>query len=129
MSQIKIYGLKENLDSIKVQLSDVIHQCIVEVLKISEKKKFHRLFPLNSDNFYYPSDRSEKYIVIEINMMSGRTIETKKRLIKLLFEKISAELEISVADIEILIQESPPENWGFRGQAGDEIQLDYKVEI
>ena len=129
MAQIKIYGRKDQLSPIKARLSDAIHACVVEVLKVPLEKRFHRFFLLDANDFYYPSARSEKYIIIEINMISGRTIQTKKRLIKLLFEKISVELEISVADIEILIQESPPENWGFRGQTGDEIRLNYKVEI
>ncbi len=129
MAQIKIYGRQDQLQPIKSRLSDIVHACVVEVLKVPLEKRFHRFFSLDAADFYYPADRTEKYIIIEINMMSGRTVETKKRLIKLLFAAISAELEISVADIEITIQESPPENWGFRGQTGDEIKLDYKVEI
>lgn len=129
MAQIKIYGREDQLQSVKSRLSDTIHSCVVEVLKVPLEKRFHRFFPLDSNDFYYPTDRSERYVIIEINMMSGRTVATKKRLIKLLFETISAELEMSVADIEILIQESPPENWGFRGQTGDEIQLGYRIEI
>ncbi len=129
MAQIKIYGREDQLPSIKARLSDTIHACIVEVLKVPLEKRFHRFFPLDANNFYYPADRTEKYIIIEINMMSGRTVATKKRLIKFLFETISVELGMSVADIEITIQESPPENWGFRGQTGDEIQLDYRIEI
>ena len=129
MSQIKIYGLKQQLDPIKKQLSDVIHACVVEVLALPVDKRFHRFFPLDAENFYYAPDRCERYLVIEINMMSGRATETKKRLIKRLFEKISSEFEMSVADIEISIHESPPQNWGFRGQTGDEIQLNYSVKI
>ena len=129
MSQIKIYGHKDQIHPIKSRLSDTIHNCVVEVLKIPIDKRFHRFVALESDDFIHPSDRSQNYVIIEIDMMSGRTTETKKRLIKSLFEKISAELEISVADIEILIRESPPCNWGFRGQTGDEIQLNYQLEV
>lgn len=129
MAQIKIYGRRDHLNSIKAPLSDAIHACVIEVLAFPADKRFHRFFPLEAEDFYYAPDRSEKYIIIEINMMSGRTIETKKRLIKLIFEKISREFAMSVADIEISIHESPPENWGFRGQTGDEIQLNYCVEI
>ncbi len=31
--------------------------------------------------------------------------------------------------IEICIQEAPSSHWGFRGMTGDEILLDYKLEV
>ena len=62
-------------------------------------------------------------------MFEGRSVETKKRLIRLLFERIHAELGISSQDVEVTITETPKHNWGFRGLPGDEIGLDYKVDI
>jgi 4-oxalocrotonate tautomerase family enzyme len=62
-------------------------------------------------------------------MIEGRTKETKKRLIALLFEQLRKELGIQAVDIEILIQEAPACHFGFRGMSGDEVLLDYKVEI
>ena len=61
MSQIKIYGLKENLNPIKAELSDVIHSCVVDALDFPEDKRFHRFFPLDLSDFYYPSGRTAKY--------------------------------------------------------------------
>jgi rRNA-processing protein FCF1 len=39
MSQIKIFGLREQLDPIKQQLSDVIHSCVVEALQYPADKR------------------------------------------------------------------------------------------
>ena len=77
----------------------------------------------------FPDDKSDKYTIIEIIMMEGRTPQTKKNLIKTLFEDIEKDLNISPHDIEICILESPASNWGFRGMTGDEIKLNYKVNI
>jgi 4-oxalocrotonate tautomerase family enzyme len=77
----------------------------------------------------FPDDKSYKYTIIEINMMEGRTTETKKNLIKSLFKDIEVNLGISSSDIEICIIESPASNWGFRGMTGDEIKLDYKIKM
>jgi 4-oxalocrotonate tautomerase family enzyme len=129
VAQIKIYGLKDCLNPIKAQLSDVIHGCVVEALSFPVDKRAHRFFPLERDDFYMPAGRTDAYIIIEIAMIEGRTVETKKRLIKLLFERINAELNISLQDIEICIQEAPKYNWGFRGKTGDEIELTYKIEV
>ena len=129
MAQIKIYGLKDHLNPIKARLSDVIHSCVVDALQFPLDKRAHRFFPLERDDFYYPAGRSEAYTIIEIMMIEGRTIETKKRLIMLLFERIHSELAIAPQDIEIAILEAPKHNWGFRGKTGDEVELNYKIEV
>ena len=129
MSQIKIYGLKENLDPIKAELSDVIHSCVVDALDFPGDKRFHRFFPLDPSDFYYPSGRTTKYTIIEISMFEGRSVEAKKHLIRLLFERVHQQLNILPQDLEITITETPKHNWGFRGTPGDEIELNYKVEV
>lgn len=129
MSQIKIYGLKKNLDPIKAELSDVIHSCVVDALHFPEDKRAHRFFPLNPSDFYYPSGRTTRYTIIEISMFEGRSVAAKKHLIHLLFERINQQLNINPQDLEITITETPQHNWGFRGMSGDEIELNYKVEV
>ena len=129
MSQIKIYGLKENLNPIKAELSDVIHSCVVDALHFPQDKRAHRFFPLDPSDFYYPSGRTTKYTIIEISMFEGRSVETKKNLIHLLFERVHQQLNILPQDLEITITETPKHNWGFRGMPGDEIELNYKVEV
>jgi len=129
MAQIKIYGIKENLNPIKQKLSEVIHTCVVEALSFPKEKRFHRFFPMEREDMLYGTGRSNAYTIIEIIMIEGRTVETKKRLIKMLFVKIEEQLNIKLSDVEICIQEAPASNWGFRGMTGDEIMLDYKVEV
>lgn len=129
MAQVKIYGLRSNLSKIKNKLSDVIHQCIVNSLSFPKDKKYHRFIAFDKDEMIFPNDKSEQYTIIEIMMMEGREIETKKDLIKSLFENIYQELNIENNDLEICIIESPASNWGFRGMTGDEIKLNYKVKV
>lgn len=129
MSQIKIYGLRENLGPIKAELSDVIHSCVVDALHFPPDKRAHRFFPLDPADFYYPSGRTTKYTIIEISMFEGRSVEAKKHLIRILFERVQQYLNILPQDLEITITETPKHNWGFRGMLGDEIELNYKVEV
>lgn len=127
---IVVYGIKEQLNPIKARLSDVIHGCMQSVLGMPEGKRAQRFIPLEADDFYYPSDRSPAYTVIEINMMKGRKPETQKALIKALFQEIEAQLAISPVDIEITIKEQEAYQWGFRGMTGDEVRdLNYKVNV
>jgi phenylpyruvate tautomerase PptA (4-oxalocrotonate tautomerase family) len=129
MAQIKIYGVDSQLNPIKAKLSDVIHSCVVEALQYPKDKRAHRFFSLDASDFYFPVGRTERYTIIEISMFEGRSVEAKKILIQLLFERIQKEFEISLQDIEVTITETPKHNWGIRGLPGDEVGLNYKVEI
>jgi phenylpyruvate tautomerase PptA (4-oxalocrotonate tautomerase family) len=129
MAQIKIYGIGTHLDPIKAKLSDVIHSCVVDALQFPTDKRAHRFFPLDATDFFSPAGRTERYTIIEISMFEGRSIETKKRLIRMLFERIHREFGISSQDVEVTITETLKHNWGFRGMPGDEIGLTYKIDV
>ncbi|OGG95079.1 MAG: 4-oxalocrotonate tautomerase [Candidatus Lambdaproteobacteria bacterium RIFOXYD12_FULL_49_8] len=126
---IRIYGLKEQLNPIKARLSDQIAEAMFEALGYPKNKRAQRFFPMEPEDFYYPEGRSPAYTVIEISLITGRSIEAKKRLIKLLFEKIALDPGIAPADLEITLFEAPAAHWGFRGITGDEAILDYKIEV
>jgi len=128
MVQTKIYGLREHLDPIKSELSDIIHSCIMDALQYPSDKRAHRFFPLDASDFFYPAGRTNRYTIIEFSMIEGRSVETKKQLIQLLFERVQS-LGISTQDLEMTIFETPKQNWGFRGLPGDEHQLNYKIEV
>lgn len=129
MAQVKIYGLAEQLEPIKRQLSDAIHSCVVTALEYPADKRAHRFFPLDRSNFYYPAGRTDRYTILEFSMFEGRSVAAKKRLIRLLFERVPQQCGIAPQDLEITIFETPKHNWGFRGLPGDEHNLDYKVEV
>ena len=126
---ITVYGIDENLNPRKAQMSDTLHNCITAVLGLPEDKRAHRFVPLDKTNFYFPGGRSENYTVIEISMISGRTEETKKKLIKKIFLAFEQDLAINPVDVEITIFEQPSHCWGFRGITGDEATLSYKVNV
>ncbi|MBZ0302280.1 MAG: tautomerase family protein [Anaerolineae bacterium] len=129
MAQIKIYGLKSHLEPTKARLSDTIHACVIEALHYPPEKRAHRFFGLEPDDFYYPDGRSEQYTIIEISMFEGRSEEAKKQLIRLLFTRLQAEVGIAPQDVEVTIFETPRQNWGIRGQTGDELALNYRVDV
>jgi hypothetical protein len=129
MAQVKIYGLREYLEPVRERLSDVIHSCVVDALQFPQDKRAHRFFHMQREDFHYPASASERYTIIEIGMMEGRTVEAKKQLIRLLFERVCAQADRLVNEVEISIIDSPRHNWGFRGLPGDEIGLNYRIEV
>jgi len=129
MAQVKIYGLAEKLGPIRQLLSDIIHSCVMDALGMPADKRAQRFFPLASEDFVMPGGRSDAYTIIEISLITGRSVATRKRLIRLLFDRINAQLGIDVMDIEICLYESPACNWGFRGLHGDEVTLNYDINV
>jgi len=129
MAQVKIYGLREHLKPIQAELSDAIHSCVVEALQFPANKRAHRFFHLEAEDFYFPASASERYTIIEISMFEGRSIETKKHLIRLLFERVCTQAQRLPHEVEVTISETPKHNWGFRGSPGDEVALGYRIEV
>jgi hypothetical protein len=110
-------------------MSEVIHACVMEALEYPKDKRAHRFFPLERGEFFYPAGRTDRYTILEFSMFEGRSIDAKKKLIRLLFERFEQRLGITPQDLEITIFETPKHNWGFRGLPGDEHTLHYRVEV
>ncbi len=129
MAQVKIYGVDKELIPIREKLSAVIHECVMDALGMPVDKRAHRFFPMEKGNFFMPDGRTDAYTIIEITMMEGRSPETKKRLIRFLVDRIKESIGTEYMDLEICIYESPACNWGFRGMHGDEIKLNYEINV
>lgn len=129
MAQVKIYGLQSHLDTNAAAMSDVIHSCVMDALAYPADKRFHRFIDLSSERFFFPADRGDCYTILEISMFEGRSVEAKKQLINLLFQRLDAQVGIPPHSVEITIFETPKANWGIRGKPGDELALHYKVNV
>ncbi len=129
MAQVKIYGLGEHLRPVQAALSDAIHSCVVEALQFPANKRAHRFFHLEAEDFYFPASASARYTIIEISMFEGRSVEAKKQLIRLLFDRACKQADRLANEVEVTITETPKHNWGFRGSPGDELSLGYKVDV
>lgn len=129
MAQVKIYGHAASLNAMRRELSDVVHSCIVDAFAYPQDKRAHRFFPLAPEDFIYPPGRSERYTILEIVMFEGRTVEAKKTFIRLLYERAEERLKLTPIDLELTFIETPRHNWGIRGLPGDELMLEYKVDV
>lgn len=129
MAQVKVYGLRSSLEANRGRLSEAIHQAVIEALSYPAEKRFQRFIGLDSEDFVFPADRTSSYTIIEISMFEGRSVEAKKALVRTLFKNIEHACGISAQDVEITIFETPKENWGIRGKPGDELALNYKVNV
>ncbi|MGD8343786.1 MAG: tautomerase family protein, partial [Desulfobacterales bacterium] len=82
-------------------------------------QKIHRLSP---DRFLYDErhpdltePRSEKFVLIEITISFGRSVEFKKDLLTRIIRNLEQQPGISPRDIMVLFVETARENWAFAG--------------
>ena len=129
MAQVKIYGLRRRLTDRRQVLSSAIHAAVTEALDYPPEKRFHRFIGLDDADFVYPDDRGEDYTIIEISLFEGRTAEARKDLIRRLFHHLEHAAGISPRDVEITLFQTPRQDWGIRGQTGDELSLGYRVDV
>ncbi|MEL6928029.1 MAG: tautomerase family protein [Cyanobacteria bacterium J06600_6] len=121
MPQIKIYGLRNNIEPKRFALSHAIQAALKSAIGTPDQKRFQRFITLEPENFIFPSDRTADYLIIEVVMFEGRSVETKKKLIYALQQKITETTDIKPQDIEITLIETPAANWGIGGMTGDEL--------
>lgn len=127
MAQVKIYGRRDVWQDRRGSVSDAVHRAIVGTWGLPPEKRFHRFLLLDPDDLVAP--RSKEYLVIEIVCFSGRSVAAKRALIAAFYDDVAPTLGLSVEDLEIIIIESPAQNWGIRGVSGDELSLDYRVDV
>ena len=128
MGQLKIYARAATLAQHQSAISDALHEALVSALSYPADKKFQRFFPLADGDFVYPADRGENYLVLEVVLFPGRTAQAKKAFGRRVLENL-APLGFTPQAIEIVLIESARENWTIRGVPGDELALNYRVDV
>lgn len=127
MAQVKIYGNRSVWGERRAQVSGAVHAALVGAWQLPEGKRFHRFLLLDDGDLVAP--RSEAYLVIEILCFTGRTAAAKRALVRAMYDDVAPALGLAEDDLEVVVVESPRENWGIRGRSADELELDYRVDV
>jgi len=113
----------------KDQIIHVLHESMVECLKIPEHDRLIRFYEYQPEDFVVPPGCTENYVLIDISLFSGRSLDVKRALYKAVVSKLS-ELGVSRNDIRIVLHDVPKDNWGIRGGIpASEVDLGFKVEV
>src|SRR6185369_7844584 len=94
----------------KDRMNLALHESLVECLKIPEYDKLIRLREYQPEDFIVPPGCSENYLLIEISLFSGRSLDAKRALYKTIVARFS-ELGIAKQDIRIILHDVPMDNW------------------
>jgi phenylpyruvate tautomerase PptA (4-oxalocrotonate tautomerase family) len=123
ISMLKIWDNKQ-----KKEISDKIHDSLVEAFKIPDDDYLYQIIEFDKDNYLYSKKRTEKYILIEMTIFPGRSKKAKKHLYENIVSKLS-ELKITPTDIIIILNELPLENWGLSGKSGEETDIGFNLNV
>ena len=100
------------------KLGKIVYQTMVDVINVPMKDKFqviteHDENSLIFDPEYLDIQRTNGFVLIQITLSEGRSVELKKAFYKRLAERLHNELEIRMEDIFVNLVEVKKENWSF----------------
>ena len=110
-------------------LIEAVYTAQREALRLPEWDRQIRYTEYHSDFFQIIPGRTDNYVLVEITLFSGRSLDTKKSLYQNIVQRLG-QLGISEMDVTIILYEVPAENWGIHGGLpASEVDLGFKVDI
>ena len=129
MPLVKIETRKSWNASQKKEIMEAIHSSMREALKIPENDRNIRFHELHPDDFQVPPGKTGNYILVEISMFIGRSLQAKRELYRGIVSNLG-KLGVLGSDVFIVLHEIPLENWGIRGGIpASEVDLGFKVGV
>ena len=100
-------------------IADGIHEAIVGV-GFPKNDRFQKIHRLSQDQFLYDDrhpnltqSRTGKFVLIEITISLGRSVEFKKDLLTRIVQNLKSKPGIQPHDVMVLFIETARENWAF----------------
>ena len=100
-------------------IADSIHQAVAGV-GFPQADRFQKIHRLSPDQFLYDDrhpnlneSRTEKFVLIEITISFGRSVEFKKDLLTRIIRNLKNKPGIPPHDVMVLFIETARENWAF----------------
>lgn len=112
----------------RVELLEAVQRALVAGIAIPEQDRCVRLVEYDADAMLVPSHVVPHYMVIEITLFTGRTIEAKRRLYAALASEL-APFGLASQDIKTILIEVDRPNWGLRGLPASEMDVGFKVDV
>ena len=128
MPLVNIYLQDVWSDEIIKNISDDIHNVLVEAFKIPQDDYNHRIIKLEPSCFIHSDRKSERYIFINIFIFPGRSKNAKRKLYSHIFEKL-VRYGINENDLIVVLNEPSLENWGMNGKPGDEVDIGFNLKV
>lgn len=129
MPLVKIEARKSWSVSQRKEIIEAVHSALCDALKILEDDRNVRFQAYTPEDFEVPPGKSENYLLIEVTLFSGRSLQAKKALYQAIVNNFG-QLGIAATDVFIVLHEVPLENWGIRGGIpASEVDLGFKIGV
>ena len=129
MALVKIETRKSWSTSQKKKIMGAVLTALIEALKVPENDPKIRFKEYLPDDFHVSSDTTENFILIEVSMFAGRSLQAKKKLYQGIIKNLG-KLGVIASDVLIVLNDIPLENWGIHGGIpASEVDLGFKVGV
>ena len=101
-----------------IAAGEVIYEVLMDVFSVPKNDKFqiinrHPVGNLNIAPQFHGNTYTDKILIIQIYLNSGRSVDLKKQLYKELTHRLVSELGCRADDVFINLVEVTKENWSF----------------
>ncbi len=105
-------------DAWRAAVSEGIHRAMVDTINVPADDRFqvfteHGPGELVYDPSYLAIHRGEGFLLIQITLNAGRTLEQKRALYARIAANLSRDPGVRPQDVMINLLEVPKENWSF----------------
>ena len=128
MPSTRVDIIKGWLGDRRADFLEAIHRALVEGIRIPDNDRDIRLTEFDPANVIKPVGSSPRHTNIEITLLTGRSLEAKRRLYAALVTHL-APFGLAPGDIKVALIEVDAQNWGLRGLPASDIDLGFKVDV
>lgn len=109
-------------------LIDAVYRGQREALKVPADDRNIRYVEHDPAHFAVPPDATERFILIEITLFPGRSVEAKTALQRNIVTNLGL-LGVAPGDVFVILNEPPIVNWAVRGVPGAELQIGFSLDV
>ncbi|HXM78169.1 MAG TPA: tautomerase family protein [Thermoanaerobaculia bacterium] len=118
MPMVRVSFRSGQSDAWRAAVGEGIHRAMVDAINVPADDRFqvlteHRPGELVYDPAYLGIARGEGFLLIQITLNAGRTLEQKRALYARIAENLSRDPGVRPQDVLINLVEVPKENWSF----------------
>jgi len=121
MAVINISLFKGKIIEDKIRICETIQKTLKSAFKIEHNNFHFRINEYAESEMIIPAGSSKNYLIIEIDLIPGKSISEKNIFYKSIIEGLQA-LKIDENDILVMLREPIFENWCIRGETGQEMK-------
>ena len=118
MPLVRISLLKGRPPGLGKKIGRIVYDSMVDTISVPEHDLFeivteHDGEGLIYDRSYLNIARTDGFVIIQITLSEGRSIDLKKNLYRTIAERLHQQLAIRPEDVFINLVEVKKENWSF----------------